>query len=508
MSDASRLPEAVQWHEGMLLTPQHFQQASLRQDMLLQYHLAAVSPYAWGIKRLQLDQGLLVRGTFRITALEAVMPDGLVTLHPLEGQELSLDLAPFEAAMREKPQTVHLVVPVQRTTAAAKGELSRFASVEGAPVADMNSGDGDVRIPRLRPRLRLMIGDEVPQAYVSLPLARLVVREEAISLDSYVPPLLMVTADSALSVRCKDVAAAVRAKALHLVDRVRTPTATTAGQMIADTRAIVAALVADLPPFEALLNSGVSHPFPLYVALCAVVGKLAALSPEMIPPALPAYDHADLWATFERALDFVQRMIDHVHESYMAVPFRMYEGSFSLPLRESWIRKRLVLGIRHRAGATEQDAVTWVQDAIIGAASRVQSIGERRIRGAQREVIDSDEDLNVTPGRGQTLLAVTYDADFITAGEPLVLINRSDLRGDHAPAEVVLFVPVAPSSSSTDSPAASSTSSSSSAATGSSTGRPDGRGGMPFDGAQGRTGGGALPGGSRGIRPMFPGEGE
>ncbi|GAB3438587.1 type VI secretion system baseplate subunit TssK [Insolitispirillum peregrinum] len=438
----SKVPEAVQWHEGMLLTPQHFQQAFLRQDLLLQYHVAATAPYPWGVRRLQVDQAMLVGGIFRLSDLEAILPDGLLVSHPLDGQDLSLDLSPHEDAIRERPRTVYLAVPVQRTTAAAKGELERYSSVDGGPVADMNTGEGEVLIPRLRPRPRLILDDDVPPAYVAMPIARVTVREEALGLDDYMPPVLGVSPLSLLGMECQALARRLREKAAYLVDRVRAPTAATADHMISETRGIVAALVSDLPPFEALLGSGVAHPFTLYVALCGVVGKLAMLSPELMPPVLPAYDHHDLMATFGRALDFGRRMVDSVHETCMAVPFRMHEGSFSLPLRESWLSSRMVIGVRRRAGESDTDAIQWIEDAIIGAASQVQSIGARRIRGTERQVIDRDEALGVMPGRGQTLFALTYDPGFIQAGEPLVIINRADLRGHHAPAEVVLFVPI------------------------------------------------------------------
>jgi hypothetical protein len=86
--------------------------------------------------------------------------------------------------------------------------------------------------------------------------------------------------------------------------------------------------------------------------------------------------------------------------------------------------------------------IAWIGNAIIGGASRVQDIGAMRIRGLTREVIDRDESLGITPGRGQTLFALDYDAAYVRPGEPLVVINRNDLRGKQAPSEVVLFVPV------------------------------------------------------------------
>src|SRR5436190_1813629 len=46
---AREVPGAIQWHEGMLLAPQHFQWLSLRQETLLQYHASAISPFHWGV---------------------------------------------------------------------------------------------------------------------------------------------------------------------------------------------------------------------------------------------------------------------------------------------------------------------------------------------------------------------------------------------------------------------------------------------------------------------------
>jgi hypothetical protein len=51
-------PDRIQWHEGMLLSPQHFQQEAARVDALVAWHTLASSPYSWGIRRLELDQSL------------------------------------------------------------------------------------------------------------------------------------------------------------------------------------------------------------------------------------------------------------------------------------------------------------------------------------------------------------------------------------------------------------------------------------------------------------------
>ena len=68
--------DRIQWHEGMLLTPQHFQLESARVDNLIAWHTIASSGQSWGVRKLEIDVGLLASGVFRVLELDAIMPDG------------------------------------------------------------------------------------------------------------------------------------------------------------------------------------------------------------------------------------------------------------------------------------------------------------------------------------------------------------------------------------------------------------------------------------------------
>ncbi|HEV3052518.1 MAG TPA: type VI secretion system baseplate subunit TssK, partial [Longimicrobium sp.] len=97
-----RVNDAVGWYEGMLLAPQHFQQAQLQADQLLGYHLAALSPYHWGVRRLVLDCAALPGGTFTVQELEAVLPDGLVARHDASTDgALTVALKPYADTARQ-----------------------------------------------------------------------------------------------------------------------------------------------------------------------------------------------------------------------------------------------------------------------------------------------------------------------------------------------------------------------------------------------------------------------
>jgi outer membrane protein len=75
MTVSAPLPH-IQWHEGMLLSPQHFQQESARADTLVAWQSLSANALAWGVKHFDIDESLLANGLLRVNSLEAVFPDG------------------------------------------------------------------------------------------------------------------------------------------------------------------------------------------------------------------------------------------------------------------------------------------------------------------------------------------------------------------------------------------------------------------------------------------------
>ncbi len=73
----TQLLNRIQWHEGMLLTPQHFQQEGARIDTLLAWQTVATNPYGWGVRELVIDEARLSTGTVSVLRLEAILPNGM-----------------------------------------------------------------------------------------------------------------------------------------------------------------------------------------------------------------------------------------------------------------------------------------------------------------------------------------------------------------------------------------------------------------------------------------------
>src|SRR5689334_23398034 len=111
---AYEIPDAIQWHEGLLLTPQHFQQLASRHEALVRYGTSMVAPFSWGVRRFKHHQISLTDGKLRLLELEAVMPDGLVVVHGLpdatRDEVLEIDLSKQAEEIGERGILVQVAV--------------------------------------------------------------------------------------------------------------------------------------------------------------------------------------------------------------------------------------------------------------------------------------------------------------------------------------------------------------------------------------------------------------
>jgi len=440
MSSAHDLPLAIQWHEGMLLAPQHFQQLVRRGDRLWQYHLGLALPYHFGVSRLRYESTQLFSGTLRITELEAVLPDNLVVgFRTGSDGDLQLDLRVHMETAKHSPVLVYLIVPAERA-GASEGELGRYLSVPGDEVDDETVSGRALRIPRLKPRLRLQAGLEAPSPrFTALPLLAVSYKNGAFVPADYISPLLRVEVDSALGEQCAQVSSLIRAKATYLLEIISSPAITTKPAVIEETRRLLSQLIINLPPFEALLAPGTTHPYPLYVALTAVAGAVAAVGSQPMPPVFPAYDHLNLRRSFAEVIRFIsQSLAEGVSEAFTAISFNNEGGQFSLNFEREWTRRVLILGFKGAPGANDQQITEWVASSLIGTASRFRMLRERRLLGAQRTPIDRYEGLVAT--RGMLLFQLQASGEFIIPNELLLIGNSVEKPPGVRPAEAFLYI--------------------------------------------------------------------
>jgi type VI secretion system protein ImpJ len=447
--NADDIPNSIYWHEGLLLTPQHFQQISLRQEALLQYHTAMIAPFYWGIRYLKFDESNLIHGLVQIKQLEAVMPDGLVISYR-EGDDLQadhglqvVDLNKYEE-IKHKPMKVYLAVSPQARRL-SKGEHARYHLYDGEPVMDEYSGEGKAKMRRLVPHLRLIVSQTPPlQETVYFPLLEMEYKSGSFVQTDFVPPLLIVTshrgsgAQSQLGLDCERIAKTVRDKAQELAGQAESQSPSGAMRLDLETKSRIRSLAAALPHLEAILSTGVSHPYPLYLALCSMAGHLAALGAKLVPDK-PSYNHYDLRATFDPVLKFIEQAIEEgLTSSFSSHLFTYHDEVYDLLFETDWMDRRLAISLRGRPGISTDELIQWGEECLIGSEEHLQSMRSKRILGAKRYHIKRDGDL--VPPKDVVLFSLKADPEFIEPDKPLQIFNRSAHRDAARPVEIVLHV--------------------------------------------------------------------
>jgi type VI secretion system protein ImpJ len=439
-----QIPDVISWHEGMLLTPAHFEELTFRQEDLLQYHSAS-RPFNWGISRLAVDGTQLMQGRFVLLELEALMPDGLPIWVDRNGlSQPTLDLEALELSFRQQPFFIYLAA------AAHNGNAKKDRNLRYTPTSDREESqkefsadqgeDEDNIIPRLQPRFHLIASHTPPsEKYVSMPLARVSFRNSVWTLtEEYAYPVQHLSKDSVLGRRCAAVLRRLRELAIMLQDRWRNLSAPERLEAQSDLPFVVRSLVAGLPLCEALLASQASHPFQLYLAFCSLAGHISGIASEPIPPVFPSYRHSDLIGSFTEIHSYIDEVLsERDSQEYIGIPFQFENGLFSLRFAPEWKSKRLILALRAQK-ETESGLAGWCESALIGARRLQESMRDRRVLGAIRTRLQSERGL--FSGAGTVLFHLHEDDAYILPDEPLDIVSGPASGRAHTPVEITLYI--------------------------------------------------------------------
>ena len=441
MSKAVPVTDRIEWHEGLLLSPQHFQQLSARTDSLVAWQTLAAFPFSWGVRRLVLDHGLLPTGLLRVLELEAILPDGTAIQYSAslaEHGRLELSFAPHAEQLANEPMNVYLTLPVTGSVRHRSSAL-RYRSVAAAPVEDMVSDAEPADIPRLLPQLALSTGPVPPGTHVYLRLGNVFKDNEVVKLGDVSPPLIEVPRDHSLWTDTAALLGQLRAKAAFVAKQTAMPSSRVEDRLAhLELKDRLRNLLAGLPHAEAVLRTPHLHPLPLYWALCSLLASLSLLRPGGLPPVPMDYDHNDPSSVFGPLIQALRDAVSEVSQEYREHKLEFRQGAFEATLLPAWVAgKRLVIGLR---GQSDRDLLAWMNSAIVGAHSAYPSLRERRVLGAVRAPIDAAEELGVRPGSGYLLYEVQTSTTLTVPGERLVIANANESAMAQPPQEIVLFV--------------------------------------------------------------------
>ena len=382
--------QAVHWHEGMFLRPQHFQ---VGQRHLLQMTSRGAHwdlHYNWGLRSIELDLDALSNYRLVVRRLKARLGDGTLVDVPEDGVLPVYDLK--SAFGKETSLTVYLAVPLLQSTranvAAAAGVNGARYSVDTLQLEDENTGLNPQPVQVRLLNLKLLLSNQDRAGYEVLPIARIkrADRAEAVpQLDeSYIPPLLACDGWTPLSAGLLQPIYDRIGKKLELLSTLATSRGMTFDSQGQGDRLLLEQLRVMnevYAPLGVEIFARGLHPLPLYIELCRLVGKLSPFGAQRRPPQLPAYDHDDLATCFWRVKQEIDALLDVVIEPlYEERPFVGAGLRMQVSLEPSWLEpgSQLFVGVQSSL-APEQCVrlLTSGLDMKIGSSERVDEIFRR-----------------------------------------------------------------------------------------------------------------------------------
>lgn len=356
----------VAWKDGMVLLPQHFQQAERAIEASLGIRLEALGFPGWGIVQLQFQEGALEQGRLEINRCVAILPDGTALSIP------DIDAPPpvrsFELSADKAGLDVYLTLPLVRPRQPQVTVSAERADIRARELSEEVSDDYDPSRERslklLSRNLRLLVGDEPQDDLTSLKLGhitRLANGSLAFRTD-VLPPLLRIGAHEGLHGRLRNLSARVTARARSLK-------ATRAQRVGPDANAqLLDGSPHDLLSFmfaQTLLTHGAqlrqlveqpaSHPLVVYQHLVQLAGALSAFDAKSWHE-LPIYQHAQSGDCFAAAEKVIGELLNKLFLSRFE--------SIELTRRENWwhgvigdgelrTRGRFILGVSSTLAAND-----------------------------------------------------------------------------------------------------------------------------------------------------------
>jgi type VI secretion system protein ImpJ len=376
----------VNWHEGMFLVPHHFQAAYRYSQQLLHLNSEFDVHYNWGLRDIDIDRDALGNKRFVVRSLAARLRDGTVVRVPQDGPLPALDL---EEVLAGKTETViSLAVPALQLGRANSSELARQDTryrVETREIEDENTGEDAQELQFRWPNLRLLSAAEDATGYEVIPIAGIRKGERAEALPElntdYIPPVLACDAWSGLKEGIlENIYNRIGRKVDLLSQQVTSRGITFDSRNQGDVGILEQLRVLN----EAHAFLGVQiyargvHPFPSYLELARLVGKLAIFGQTRKTPDIPRYDHDDLGGCFYALKQYFDSLGTEMKEpTYKERPFVGAGLRMQVSLEPSWLEPayQMFVGVNSQLEAPEcVKLLTRGLDMKIGSSETVDEI--------------------------------------------------------------------------------------------------------------------------------------
>lgn len=421
------------WHEGLLMSPQHFQMTDFLLQNAINYVSSKINPYIYGIGKINIDLASLTAGTFRILSADGMFQDGLIFSY-----DSSYD-APLEKKIKEhfitssEPVNIYLAMMKHKIGEnLLASNLQRFKTCQINDVGDESVDTEKINVLMLKPALHLLFEKEVDGRYLAFQVAQICKNnaDSNIYLSDYVAPSISLNKDSKLCEIFRDIVYFIRQKIEGL-------SSTRSNSLLytdLDTQQRIQILIQALLPFEAIINLENLHPFEYYKILITTVAHLISLNTYQILPQITIYDHNDLHQTFMSLQKFIKSVLEFLKQIYITIPFLKNENIFTLDMKPEFLTrnknddpnkiKELIISFKRPFSCDDEKFLTWVNGVQICSQSLMQQIKNARILGVDRRIVERGE--KISPASDCLMIAINVESSYIKSGEKLCIFNSTN----------------------------------------------------------------------------------
>lgn len=308
------------WEEGILLSPQHFQQQSHYHQFIATALSRLRHEFSWGIADITIDTKFLLHGKLKIESLNVLFPDGVwldsqTGCNPLPTRSLE------DVPAYTQSTLVYLTVPneqEQRNNLLEKDESTSFPKrfVREYRMVKNCFGDDSVELAIENLNLQLKFDFEDLSEYTVCPLLRLMRNEQGkFTIDhTYIPPILFISTNEQLLGLLKRINELLISRQQNLSARKRARHNNIADLSTSDANLFwfLHSINSVCPELLHLERTPARHPEELYILLSRLLGMLNTFAINDSLLDMTSYNHLNLYQTFFSMEEKIRELLDIV----------------------------------------------------------------------------------------------------------------------------------------------------------------------------------------------------
>lgn len=384
------------WKEGMFLAPQHMQQIDNYRDEIVSVLTHAQLPFPWGVDSIEIDENLLSSFQFVVHQLKAVSSSQEVILFP---GNIEIPSRSFEGMMSDPQQRmkVYLGIPDYQLNGsnlfddpdAIDGAARQRYKAVDMEISDENTGLSERMIQIRKIRGRILFEGEDVQGFQLIPVSCIKPAPNlhgAVLDDTYIPPLLRVSAWSSLQESLKGIATKLSTlqsnlqRSLGSKAVVEWCSGPRGIEMILKIQAVNQVIL----NMQQVGHAGDISPFFAYNELLRSIGTFLTFKGEQQFKPAPFYDHLKLGECFETSIDILRRLCAILDtQGYIRRQFVLNQGRMEVDLEREWLSgdRKIYLCVSGAGGYSE--AIKRMSPVKVCAPSHFVQVLQRRIQAVQ-----------------------------------------------------------------------------------------------------------------------------